>query len=267
MSINLDISVVDLHSHVLPNLDDGARNDDEALEMLRVAAADGIDVITATPHLDQVRHVEQIIDDVARLNDLAAEYGIQITVVPGCEALIAVDLIDRYQSGQLITLNGTSYILLELPLIGEWPAYLQGVIYDLQLAGLTPILAHAERYPAVRRNPSILHELIATGVIIQINASSLRGSTGGESRQTAEVLVRQHMAHIVASDAHRPHGRSPKLQEALRRVAALAGSGYAEGMIERADSILHGGLVGLPTPREPQDDSWLAKLRGRFLKH
>lgn len=255
---------MDLHSHILPGVDDGARNDAEALEMLRIAAADGIQTIVATPHSEYAT-VGEITSGVARLSRLAAEQNIDIEIATGCEVFIAPDLVDLVRAGQLVTLNGTAYVLLELSLMGDWPVYLPTVVYDLQVAGLLPILAHVERYPPVQQNPDILLDLISTGVLIQINASSLLGRTGSRSHRAAESLVQRRMAHIIASDAHSPRRRAPRIQAALQQAATLAGPQYAADMQERAVQILHGEPVTFPEPIDAPEPQSLASRFRRFL--
>lgn len=251
--------LVDIHSHVLPGLDDGARDTGEALAMLRVAAQDAIDVICATPHDSRCSPAE-VVEGVERLNALAASEGVPVKVVPGSEVRIAADICDRHRNNELVTLNGTAYILLELWLLGEWPRYLKTAIYDLQVAGLRPILAHAERYPAVQRDPRILLDLVSAGVVIQVNASSLVESKGSNIRETAETLVHHRIAHVIASDAHRPNGRSPALRAACERAAMLTDSKHVRGMCETASTILSGAPVTLPDPIVPAQRSRIERM-------
>jgi protein-tyrosine phosphatase len=253
----------DLHSHVLPCVDDGARDPEESLEMLRVAAADGTGVIAATPHASRCG-LEQIIEEVNRLNALAAAEGLGITVVTGSEVRLNSDVPERYRAQQLATLNGTDYLLVELPLRGEWPSYVDRAIYDLQLAGALPILAHAERYPAVQQQPSILTSLIARGVLIQVNANSLQGDFGRSARDTAERLLESHLAHLIASDSHRPDSRPPRIRAAIERTEELAGPEYAGWMVEAAAAVIKGIPITLPDPGLPRGDSWLRRTLNRL---
>ncbi len=256
---------VDLHSHVLPCVDDGARDPEESLEMLRVAASDGTRVIAATPHASRCC-MEQIIEGVDRLNTLAAAEGLDITVVTGSEVRLNADVPERYRAGRLTTLNGTDYLLVELPLRGEWPHYVDQAIYDLQIAGALPVLAHAERYPAVQQQPLILTKLIARGILIQINANSLEGDFGRSARDTAELLLQARLAHLIASDSHRPDSRPPRIGAAIERAAALAGSEYAGWMVDAAAAVVEGTPVSLPDPDLdlPRSGSWLRRQLNRL---
>lgn len=256
---------VDLHSHVLPQVDDGARNPEESLEMLRVAASDGTRVIAATPHASRCS-LEEIIEGVDRLNALAAAEGLDITVVTGSEVRLNIDVPERYRARRLATLNSTDYLLVELPLRGEWPPYVEQAICDLQIAGALPILAHAERYPAVQQQPSILTNLIARGVLIQVNANSLDGHFGRAARDTAELLLQTHLAHLIASDSHRPDSRPPRIGAAIERAMVLAGSEHASWMVNAASAVVSGNPLSLPDPNFdlPQSGSWLRRQLNRL---
>ncbi len=253
---------VDLHSHVLPGVDDGARDLDEALAMLGIAAADGTRVIVATPHDAQCSR-EQVVAGVAQLNTSVVDAGLAITVVAGSEVFLAADLAERYRDGQVVTLNETSSLLLELPLLADWPPFLHQAIFDLQMAGAMPILAHAERYRAVQRQPHILAECIAMGIPIQVNAGSLCGHLGRAAQRTAEELVRCRLAHVIASDAHDVRTRPPQLGAALARVSAVGDADYAAWMVTVAAMLLQGQPVSLPEPEFHRPAAGFARLRRR----
>lgn len=240
--------LVDLHSHILPGVDDGARNDDQALEMLRAAEADGIDIIAATPHAHHV-NAARILDGVARLRQLAAEAGLKIEIIPGHEARLAPDLADRYGRQDLIPLNHTSYQLVELHLFEEWPKDLvERSIGRIQAVGLIPLLAHPERYPVIQRDPGWVEVLIESGILMQINSHSLTGYHGADAQGTAELLIRRGLAHVIASDAHNPGRRPPAIRAALERAANIAGPEYARMLIANAASIVRGEDVRMHVP-------------------
>lgn len=240
--------MVDLHCHVLPGVDDGASDDAEALRMLQIAQEDGTGIVAATPHEHRCP-AERIAPGVARLNQLAAEAGLTIRVVPGSEVRIANGLLARYREGRLVTLNGTRHILLEMPLSGQgWLPLLHRCIADLQGAGLWPILAHAERYEDVQHDPECLRAVIAAGVPVQVNASSLIGPGEWRAKPVAERLVRERLAHLLASDGHGLNWQPPRLRAAATRLADLAGADYASWMLANAVRVLHGEALDLPEP-------------------
>jgi protein-tyrosine phosphatase len=240
--------LVDLHAHILPDTDDGARNEAQALAMLRAAAEDGTTIIAATPHAHHVNPAK-IAPGVERLNWLVADEGIPITVVPGAEYRIQPELAALYEQGKLVTLAGSRYALVELYLFDEWPQHLVERSLDrLLAAGARIVLAHAERYPSLQRDPALLARLAARGIPIQINANSLLGHEGHADRLAAEALLRARLGHLLASDAHHPTWRSPKLRAALERAAEIAGPEYVAWMVETAARIVRDEDVSLPEP-------------------
>jgi protein-tyrosine phosphatase len=237
--------LIDLHTHVLPGVDDGARDDAEALAMLAAAASDGITTIVATPHAHHVR-AEQVMAGVERLIAAARDAGIKITLLPGHEARISADLVNRYNDGNLLTLNDTHWLLLECYLFDDWPIHLiERSVDRLRAAGLRPLLAHAERYPFVQRDPSALQSLIERGIPIQINAGSLFYRETDIERITAETLLRTRTAHVIASDAHNARYRPPALSTAYARAAEITDDDYAGWMRDVARRVIDGEEVDL----------------------
>lgn len=237
--------LVDIHTHVLPWVDDGAKNESDALEMLRVAAEDGIGTLIATPHAHHAVP-ENIESDVAWLNDLAASEEIDIRVLPGSEVRIAADLVEKYEAGKLVTLNGTRHMLLELSLAHEWRIeVVEKVILKLQDAGLRPILAHPERYPFVIIEPQTVEAFIALEVPMQINALSLSGYHSQASQRTAYALIDAGHVHIVASDAHSARWRPPQIRAALEEIGNRRSLSYVDGLIENAEAVIAGESLRL----------------------
>lgn len=223
--------------------------------MLRIAEADGIEIIAATPHAHHA-HAERIRDGVERLRQVAAEAGLTIEIVPGHEARLAPDLADRYGRQDLIPINHTSYQLVELHLFEEWPRdMVERSIGRIQGAGLTPLLAHPERYPVVQRDPSWLEALIERGILMQVNSHSLTGYHGADAKATAEVIIRHGLAHVIASDAHNPARRPPAISAALQRAAELAGDDYAARLIANAAAIVRGEDVQVNVPAMAEERS------------
>jgi protein-tyrosine phosphatase len=214
--------------------------------MLAAAANDGITTVLATPHAHHV-DAARVLAGVERLNTAAREAGIDIEVLPGHEARISVELVDRHRDGRLLTLNETRWLLLECYLHDDWPIHLiERSVDRLIKGGLRPILAHAERYPFVQREPEILRSLIARGVLIQVNAGSLFYSEADIERITAEHLLQTQMAHVIASDAHNARYRPPTLCAAYRRLAEIVGDEHADWMHSIPNRILNGSDIEVP---------------------
>lgn len=214
--------------------------------MLRAAEQDGIGTIVATPHAHHVQP-ETVICRVERLNQLAGEEGIAVRVLPGSEVRIAADLIERHQAGKLLTLNGARYLLLELYLSHEWAfEVVESVIDRLRAAGLQPVLAHAERYPFVQRDPHVIQSLADRRVPVQINAAALTGYHGEAARAAAETLLRAGLAQLIASDAHNPEWRPPRLRYAYQRAAELTTNDHAQTLMANAACIIEGRDITWP---------------------
>ena len=258
--------LVDLHSHVLPRVDDGARDLDESLAMLRIAAEQGTATICATPHADRVSP-SQVREGVARLNEAAAAHGLPVEVAAGNEILLSPETVTRLQAGQHLTLNATSYVLVELPLRGPWPGGAELALSELALAGYRPVLAHVERYPGMQREPGLATRLVDLGVLLQVNTDSLLTRSSSPRRRTAELLLRRHAVHLLASDSHHAQHRPPVLQPALARVAEILDSDYAAWLAENARAVLAGTVITPPEvlPTEPAAGRWspLGWLRRR----
>ena len=241
------LPLVDLHTHVLPGVDDGARDDEESLRMLRIAEEEGIAVVAATPHAHRCR-ADRVVPAVERLNARARDAGLGVHVIPGIEARYTTGLPDRLAAGDLLTLNGGRHLLLELYLSGPWPGSLLDTIAAFHAMDVRPVLAHAERYPDVQRDPALVLDVIAAGVPVQINAESLAGRVGKGAQAAAEYLIAHHMAHLLASDAHDARAHAPRLRSAFDRAAELAGEDYARFMVATAASIARGEPLTLPEP-------------------
>jgi len=203
------MSVVDIHCHILPGLDDGSPDMPTSVAMARLAAAAGISTVIGTPHWIEDEHetdpavVRQTVRDLqAELNSRA----IPLTVLPGNEALICPDLPDRVKKGDVLTLadRGT-HLLLELP-YEDLPIYVDDVIFKLQLQGITPVLAHVERYAYVRSDWHVLDRWVQRGCLAQVNASSLDRGRGDD---LAQDLMDRGLVACTATDAHDATQRMP----------------------------------------------------------
>ena len=256
---------IDLHSHILPGIDDGACGEHEALDMLRIAAGDGTRTIVATPHADRIDH-RQIVAGVCQLNVLAQDHKIDITILPGSEVRLSADLGSRFRAGTVTTLNHSPYVLIELPRGSMAPEYVSRAMFDLVMMGIRPILAHAERYSDVQRNPSSIADLVRSGVVIQINADSLMGGAGRNAEQTARLLVSSHLAHVIASDAHNVRQRPPRLAAAFGVAEQIAGSQYADLMARFASQVIRGEAIDLPEPRILAPPSLFSRVASRVLR-
>lgn len=254
---------VDLHTHVLPGLDDGAPNLDHALAMLRIAAEDGTRIIVATPHARRCTP-EAVAQALRSLEAALAETELPITLLTGMEEQLLPDLPERLLTEQSRPLAATRWVLVELPDWTTWPADLPTRLQQLRLAGFRPLLAHVERYIPVQHEPELVREALEAGALLQVNADSLFGQNGYAAQQVAVRLLRAGAISVLASDAHSPDWRPPRLQPAFERVAALTSPELAEYLRSTAWAILQDAELAPPTPkwdllREPL--TFLERLR------
>jgi protein-tyrosine phosphatase len=198
--------VIDLHSHVLPGLDDGAKDLDEAVAMCHAAAADGITVLAATPHVrdDYRTTASQMEDALATLRDAAGDV---VRLVGGGEIDLAELDRPREELLRFALAGNPRYLLVETPYTG-WPLDLAERLFRLQTQGITPVLAHPERNAEVQRRPELLEPIVAAGALVQLTAASVDGRTGRNARACAETLLERGHAHLLASDAHAPSVRA-----------------------------------------------------------
>lgn len=218
--------MIDLHSHILRGIDDGARSLEDSLEIARAAVAGGITVIAGTPHVrdDWPTDVRVMEERVAELRAELGRAGIGLDVRPGGE--IALEWLDRLPVEKLhrFGLGGNPrYLLVETPYYG-WPLGLEDALFSLSARGITSVLAHPERNAEVQRKPGRLAPLVESGVLVQVTAASVDGRLGRRAQECGLLLVEQRLAHLIASDAHHASVRAVGMSAAAEAVndAALA---------------------------------------------
>lgn len=213
--------MIDLHTHVLPGIDDGARTFEEALEMCRRAAGEGCAGLVATPHL---RHSRWWNGDRGRLEALCKELQERLDgpfeVFLGGEIALHSDSLEEVYElpeGELPTLAGSRYVLLELDWHGFGPNILD-VVHELKVKGLFPVIAHPERYRWLAADPGLIETLVERGAYLQLTAMSVTGELGPDIRRLCEDLLEADVVHFVASDAHDARLRPPGLGRAFRQI-------------------------------------------------
>ena len=198
--------MIDLHSHILPGIDDGVRTSAEALALARAAAEDGVRTIAATPHVrddypTRPETMERAVEELRRLLD--AE-GVPVELLPGGE--LALDQLASHTPEELrrFGLGGSGgYLLVEFPYAG-WPLALEPQVHWLAAGGLTAVLAHPERNDSVQERPERLDAVLELGALVQVTAASVDGRLGRRVQKAALRLIREGRAHMIASDAHAP---------------------------------------------------------------
>ncbi len=253
--------MIDIHSHILPGLDDGASDVEESLAMAMIAVNDGIHTVIATPHTLNGIYPNlrsQVLASTGELRAAFAKEQIKLDLFPGSEAHLNLGMADKMFSGEAVALNDNQrYLLLEFPFHSIPPGAKQE-IFQLQLKGITPILAHAERNYGFQKNFEKLYEFVGMGCLVQITAMSITGDSGREARICAQKMLECRLAHIIASDAHSATHRPPILTPGVKRAAKILGSTeQAQEMVTtRPAAIIAGKKIVIPEPQELVKKRW-----------
>lgn len=254
--------MIDIHCHILPGVDDGAKDWDEALAMARIAKADGIRTIINTSHFipeGNFKTGEQLKAICEAFQEELVKANINIEILLGNEAYITPDLVKKVIDKEVFTIHNSRYLLIEFPFQGI-PLYTEDVLYELKLKGIIPIIAHPERSAKVMENPMLAYSLIQQGALVQLNAGSLLGKFGPKIQETSEVLLKHKMVHFLGSDGHSIRSRKPKLRQAFETAANLIGKSEAEKIVYyNAKIILADRELAIDEPIE------IAKTRNKGL--
>ncbi|WP_254639062.1 tyrosine-protein phosphatase [Cohnella sp. GbtcB17] len=254
--------MIDIHSHILPSLDDGAQDWRDALDLARAAEAEGIGTIIATPHhangvyTNEARDVRSAVE---AMNERLSAEGIALKVEAGQEIRIHDDLLEAWTRGELLTLAGSRYVLIELP-SSRVPRSTLDLLHELRIMNLSPIIAHPERNAEIAGQPDRLAELVAAGAYSQVTTYSLLGGFGKRIEQVSWQLCRQGLIHIVSSDAHHVSKRGFLLEESYREVNRRLGDKFELFFRNNAEAVLYNGQIESHPPTPQSESIW-----GKFL--
>lgn len=237
--------MIDIHTHILPSLDDGPNTIEESIELCKIAANDGIKTIVATPHSKDGAYEaksDETLRKAKELNIKLKEIQLDLEILPGAEVHINERLVENIESGEVLTINnGRKFILLELPFFFV-PPITDKLISNLRSIGIVSIISHAERITKFQKTPKILSQLVKSGTLIQITAQSLTGDFGSRERKCAEWLLKHEMVHFIASDVHSLTGRPPILSRALKKAAKIIGEEKAKALVFHNPGQIINGL-------------------------
>ncbi|MFS0821466.1 tyrosine-protein phosphatase [Bacillus sp. 1P02SD] len=243
--------MIDIHCHILPCLDDGAKDLDETIKMAKSAVQEGITQIIATPHYKKKEYEntkEKILQAVEMVNRELSQAKIPLTILPGQEPRIDGELLQDYQKGEILSLNnGGKYLFIEFP-SGHVPRYSEQLLFDLQLNGLTPVIVHPERNSEIIENPDILYKLVKNGACTQITTSSVTGHFGKKIKKFTLQLVKHNLTHFLASDAHNLSNRPFRMKEALDVLVKEYGVAVDYYFRENAELLIENKTVIKDTP-------------------
>lgn len=233
--------MIDIHSHILPKMDDGAADLSVALKMAKLAVKEGVTEIVATPHsYDGVYNCQKaaILDACEKFSRELAAAGIALIVHPGAEIRLTPETVALYDSGELLTMGDKeNAILLELPELFIQESVIK-VIGELVERRLKVIIAHPERNLTIRKNTAITGELVKKGCMLQITAASLIGTFGRPIKKLSEEIIHSTDNVCVATDSHNVSSRPPKIKKAMKRLTGIKGDDFVAGMTERHTNLL-----------------------------
>jgi protein-tyrosine phosphatase len=243
-------TMIDLHCHILPNVDDGPKSVAESVEMAKQAVRQGIKTIIATPHHRNEKfenHGQTIFRRVEEFNRVLESENLDLTVLPGQETRIFGEMVEGLEAGEILPLNKGKYVLVELP-SGHVPRYTAQLMYDIQLKGLVPVIVHPERNQEIMENPEVLYQLVKKGALTQVTASSVTGHLGKTIKKFTHQLLEANLTHFIASDAHNTTSRGFKMDEAYSMVEKVFGVDFVYMLRENAELVLTGRSVYKESP-------------------
>jgi protein-tyrosine phosphatase len=249
------VEYVDIHSHILHGLDDGAKTLEESLAMLQVAASDGTTDIVATPHANgQFTFKPEVIEQrIAELSALAP-----IRIHRGCDFHLQFDNIrDAVAHPEKYTVNHKSYLLVEFPDVAIF-VNTERILSQLLDAGMIPIITHPERNEELRRRVDDLAQWVEIGCYVQVTAGSCTGTFGKKARACAENLMKRGLVHFIASDAHDCRHRPPSLSGAWATLAEQWGEDAIRPLfVDHPRAVLTGDTIDFEfQPEAPRRRKW-----------
>ena len=243
--------LIDLHCHILPGLDDGAKSPDMTLQMAQQAAADGVRRIVCTPHCaagdpQLPARIARIRKATEVLNYVFEQNGLPLTLYPGMELLCNERLPQTLEQKSVLTLAGSHYLLIEFS-FGVQLSRIEWALQTVKEHGLCPVLAHPERYTAVQRTPDCLIDWFRAGIVLQLDKDSVLGRFGRHCEHTAAWALSHGLAHCIASDAHDDKARTVSLQNVWKRVETIYSLPYASLLLKHNPKrILQGQPMAPP---------------------
>ncbi len=222
--------MIDIHSHLIPNVDDGAKSPEETIELIKEAREAGITDIILTPHYiinSYEQNAETLILLKDKLQQIINSENIKVNLHIGMEVYITDNLVEILKQNKILTLAGSKYLLMELPLNTN-VQYLDMVIFKLIENNIIPIIAHPERYKFVQEDPSKVRELIDSGCLIQSNIGSILGIYGKKAKKTIKYLLKNDLINFIATDTHRKNTIYPLLEKGIKKIEKITGKEKAE---------------------------------------
>lgn len=228
--------MVDIHTHILPGVDDGAQDLEEALEMAWIAVECGVESLVCTPHGNLPGMYEnyengQMSEVFLEFRQRLKEEQVPLQVYRGMEIFVTPDVTERMLNNEVVSINGSGYYLVEFA-FDESPDFMGEILYEMQELGAKPILAHPERYYCVQDYPGFLNAWVKNGVHIQVNRGSFFGRFGRHAEEAAYAMLHHNMITCIASDAHSPMQRTTFLGDIYRMLCSEYSEEMAKMLLE-----------------------------------
>jgi len=245
--------VIDIHAHILPGLDDGPRDIKESIQICELAYEQGIDTIVATPHIGRYDNDKnKIVGALSQLNDKKPTSLSNLKLYYGSDTLFLESLPSQIKEGDIVTINDTGkYLLLEFP-HDHIPNTAKDVVFRMLALGTIPIITHPERNKKIQKNPKLLFEFISQGALSQLTAFSLVGGFGRHVERLTYLILKNNLAHVIATDIHSVKGRSINLKPAVDVASQFIGEDLSLSMVTTIPKrIIEGESIDFPEPTCP----------------
>ena len=216
--------MIDIHSHLLYGVDDGSKNKEMTLNMLRIAEASGTKKIVITPHFVRGHYeydFRQLNHKFKELKRLVKRQKIKVQLFLGQEVYCSEKMLDDFKAGRISTINNSRYMLIEMPLKTFNTTEVLDAVYEMKLQGIVPIIAHPERYVKFIEDNLCINKFIEEGCLFQLNSGSISGQFGRKVKKTAKVFLKNNIYNFIGSDAHRDTKRKPNLKPGIKKIKRI----------------------------------------------
>lgn len=225
--------MIDIHSHILHEVDDGSENIDESINIIKRAKRHGIEAMFATPHYLSNGFESDVKNNSDKLDEIKkrlVKENIDMNIYIGNEIFLDYEILDYLEENKATSLNGSRYVLIELPMM-QVPNYLENSVFNMKINGMIPIIAHPERYAYIQRDLGVIERWVELGALMQLNLSSLTGRYGEEVNKVAIKMLERDMYHFVGSDVHKFNSKSLSVENTLEQVKAIVGNKRYEEIV------------------------------------
>lgn len=255
--------MIDIHCHILPGVDDGAKDIEESLEMARLAVNEGITKIINTSHYHPYFNYEKgdiLLNRAKDFNNILKQNNIDLEILIGNELYYSTDLLEYIESKDFYTLNNSRYLLIEFSQ-SNFPKNIVDIVYELKIRGYIPILAHVERYRQVQENPNIIYECIKEGALIQINSNTILSKNSKEACKLCKILLDNNMVHFIATDAHNTNRRKPAMKGSYEYIIKKYGKYKADQLFNlNQEFVIQDKLINIESPTKYEERGFFARL-------